>query len=266
MTHSHRRKILPRGAWSNDNNYLVGHISFGGGALDTLARPDSVRTWTLYIFWVWGSLRKMVAMKVLWDMWRNLTSATANWSFSGPPNGTNVTKPAGVSGGSGNRRRLRYNRLCSGGPTKSRSQPANLAAAAAALEETTLSSSEESLAGWTEAENKLKHSSTFPFQSHVIKQRTSNPKGDTCNDRLTTGNEPKPDQAPLETAWPAANSNGAAKTSSDFGVGESLLSYFFPSFITCPCPHLFQSACPVLSTTCTLFTCTNLSLESDLIN
>ncbi|CAL8141251.1 unnamed protein product [Orchesella dallaii] len=60
----------------------------------------------------------MVAVKMFWDMWKNLTSATTNWSFTG--NGAKKGLPTSKSS-----QRTRYNRLRSG-PTKSYSQPANL--------------------------------------------------------------------------------------------------------------------------------------------
>lgn len=80
----------------------------------------------------------MVATKMFWDMWRNLTNATSNWtSGGGGGDGVGGTKSFCVTKSS----RSRYNRLRSF-PSKSYSQPANLSSF---LEDTT--TSVESLAG-----------------------------------------------------------------------------------------------------------------------
>lgn len=80
----------------------------------------------------------MVATKMFWDMWRNLTNATSNWTSGGGGAGVGGTKSSCVTKSS----RSRYNRLRSSFPTKSYSQPANLASF---LEDPTTSL--ESLAG-----------------------------------------------------------------------------------------------------------------------
>lgn len=116
----------------------------------------------------------MVATKMFWDMWRNLTNATSNWTITSSSSSSQSSSSSLVKNKSS-----RYNRLRSQ-PTKSLSQPANLAG----LGETT---SLESLADDVDIGSSMEGERRQKCEENInVGRGAINPKKSTIKHSFTT--------------------------------------------------------------------------------